>query len=1262
MGRKHVVGKMILLEVILILGWTASGWAGPLKAFSLREAIRRLEQGQLNDPELQTLSGITRFSGMVVVPESNDLILIGRVRPELPEVSFDDLVVALRCRVLAGKYPCVSIDMTEETERTGMQSVRFDGGIDRTQFGRSFLQSDILLKRYSLDLLDSIDGVSSYLTLYEEQVKQKLRERGHQVEEIQWLSEEDSAAMLDEYEGKTASEHEVVQSRFWFHVRDDESFVMQKDDVYLIEELRLGVKTETVVNRQDGATPRNEDEPVRDEPGEEFAAQFTEQFATASEEHPGLKRLKALFDLVCIAEGLADLGADCPDINYLLHTYRIRAIPTPEDYPLLRRVGHVRGSDGASVLVQLSGGIEMEALLLALEDGDVSLLKEAVLASRPSQTSLCWTLPLDDWAMPNDESAAPESSGGRPSLSQDKGDATDDMGFSLDIQVFTFDEQQPDRPDLKFKGFSPPQVSPPWQIPLPTIHKASKLRVTPRDSAKVAGVLLNNVATVQGDQDLNIDLLDGSFSLVLNGPRGTPLDEESYRKFITALWAVYFTDTGIGISIDPVIDPDGQWLDRHLVRYIGNVANTDLGRVMREADYLMKQWAVGTSRPAVAGFENPDDIAAKHGHTYLTSSRFWFVPEEVTFRKADDMLLFEKGHMTLKTEYLMQGLPEREFETAEENFAQFFTEHYEEIAAQNPVYQELFEYAKLVGLAQYLKDSGVPLWGPLMMNKDLVLTEDSPGTVAGLTRPSDYFRGVEIHGGVDLATPGTYVYDAETVRLIDEAMRRYSPARENAVYAENDPVKQPDQWPSFEVDGQPFTVIAQQDAAREGNTGDLAYVTDLAMSASGIQLTREAWQTLRDDLVYQQFAREWNRALESGRSALSQEELDALYRESAARAHRKATEIAVALTPMIDKAYSDKTAFHQALDDAVDGYGDFDIKPLAWRHAHYRCSLELVRFHNPDGNIEGQFGSDWHLLIPYRIEPADAARVEFLNAMVPEKMALRNLIRGECETLTFSPDRYKAAGYIPGTHESGLTVGLFLLSDASYRLQDKLGNEFSFDPAGYLTDICITETQSSHIEYLRQATAAFETIPYDLKPAGKERVRFRNTWHPKAIIVRDLVHGSMEVLTFTTERIVGGYVPLDEEASRYQILAPLSDASFRLLDKQGNEIAFTPDGNFERLMPTTEPPAVASISSGPYRIGFSYTIGPNGRVLVAAAHLSKQGDPRVLCEVRYSYNSEGKLSKAVRTGSAQPRMGQAQQKLNPVQPLVPYSVCSAALD
>jgi hypothetical protein len=108
----------------------------------------------------------------------------------------------------------------------------------------------------------------------------------------------------------------------------------------------------------------------------------------------------------------------------------------------------------------------------------------------------------------------------------------------------------------------------------------------------IGGVMLCNTATIVDFSNKDLELVCGNFSLVIDG-KNARIDPRTYRKFITALWCVYYCDQDPGISIDPIA-PD---VDKHLVRYIGRVINTDLGRVMREADYLMKKWAVGAERP-----------------------------------------------------------------------------------------------------------------------------------------------------------------------------------------------------------------------------------------------------------------------------------------------------------------------------------------------------------------------------------------------------------------------------------------------------------------------------------------------------------------------------------------------------------------------------------------------------------------------------------------------------------------------------------------
>ena len=214
------------------------------------------------------------------------------------------------------------------------------------------------------------------------------------------------------------------------------------------------------------------------------------------------------------------------------------------------------------------------------------------------------------------------------------------------------------------------------------------------------------------------------------------------------MWAVYFAREGPGISIDPV----APGAEQQMVRYIGNVEFSDLGRVMREADYRMKKWAVGSERPDIPKFQSVDRLTKANGLRYLGAARrFWFVPENMTFRQSGNSLLFESGKMAVKTEYVFLNKG-AQAEPADEAFAKAFTERYDEIALHYPVYQDLFEYAKLVSLARYVKEQGVPLLWFLLANKDLVLTEKAPPeTVKALIKKSEVLEYVTIEGGVDLA-------------------------------------------------------------------------------------------------------------------------------------------------------------------------------------------------------------------------------------------------------------------------------------------------------------------------------------------------------------------------------------------------------------------------------------------------------------------------------------------------------------------------------
>ena len=118
-----------------------------LTCISLRAAEEHLQLPLSENDPLTYLCGITYpFAG--VISDEGDLILVGERRAELPLMSLDDLVVALRiCDSLDTPHaPGVSIDPESHSRYVQRQFVRFVGGIEQTNFGKVCFEADLLLK------------------------------------------------------------------------------------------------------------------------------------------------------------------------------------------------------------------------------------------------------------------------------------------------------------------------------------------------------------------------------------------------------------------------------------------------------------------------------------------------------------------------------------------------------------------------------------------------------------------------------------------------------------------------------------------------------------------------------------------------------------------------------------------------------------------------------------------------------------------------------------------------------------------------------------------------------------------------------------------------------------------------------------------------------------------------------------------------------------------------------------------------------------
>ena len=1179
---------------VFVLGIVHGPWAiaETYKAFSFGVAKTQLEtQAALVDAA--NCAGISKPMAIVFDEQRQDLILVGQVDDDYSPIRFDDWAVAARAVYHYKKDPAVSIDPNKDSH---LQTVRFEGGLEDTQFGDELLQADIVLKRLGLGLsTGNVFGAKSYFDL-----------------------------SVEDYM-KTHVENKVL-SRFWFYPHKASSYVTARKDVVIVEEYRVGVNNE-VMGTDDGAD--------RDPLAEQFAGYLHDNYTDVQLYYPELRRLEQLYYVAALVQGMESNGlSQSSMVNYWLHDYVVQKKSTPRDYPLERNSHRFDNK----VTLELSGGVTLDALVVDLQDAVADSFKDYIIKSRPSYDALSWEVPLVKLFGNMSASKAEVNRLKKAELQKQKYGMNILKQFNSVSTATGMTSPNIARSSVTQSGITQAKFTQP-RIDFSTSHRALSTQVASINynshsmhhnqaySNKIGGVMLKGAAKVEGDA--NVDLGAGNFSFVVDGDNAR-LSPQALKQFVTALWAVYYSDQDPGISIDPIA-PGSK---KHLVRYIGKVINSDLGRVMRDADYVMKKWAVGTERPAIAGFKNPDDVAAERGHLNVGAwSRFWFVPKDMRFKRAGDLLLFESGRMTVQTEYMFQNGGSKA-DPSNESFAEFFTANYNQIAEKYPVYRSLFDYAKMVSFAKYLKDSGIPLLWYLLAYKDQVVTEDSPGTVDALVKGSNHFRNVTIEGGVELGFQGNYVYDEKAVTAINTAMADRDVSRTTTSSLTMDrSIKKVSAKPfSFDLGDTQFTVLPQHSLTSGTDRRGIRYQTDIAVRDAGLMLTKDGL----DDLYPIFYNRTLYKNLKPYRNSL--EDMDKkrakkILSEASADAHKKAGNLKEKLATILDVRYKNEHQFRQLLNETIGDALATELAPIIIKHAHYKTNLELVRYFNPKLKGEGEFGDGWRLLVPYRLEPEGKQTTEFLNVIVPRQMALVNLLTNSREVLTFSKDRYSAAGYVPDKLADSQHVGIFIMSDASYRLADKLGNEFWFDQAGNLSDMIFSEKHKYHFEYQKGATQAFAKSPYQVQLVDNEEVPFLNAIIKKNLRLVNLQTGQSETLTFNDKGRYAGYLPQHKTNSPYEILVLMSDTSYRLLDKRGNEFVFSQGGRFVKTYVSSDRPLVKSISQGTHTIKFSYTVSPTGNIIMANVRVIDEGHKqKEKYRLAYHYSKDGKLANVTREG------------------------------
>ena len=337
-------------------------------AYSMKAAEQFLKEKRRHGSHVIKLGGITAIAGMVYDQRNKDIIIVGQANKGLPEITVDDLVVGLRSILLYDEPPLVSIDRTPDTKMTGKQAVVFRGGIDNTRFGKYLLEADIVLKKLALGMLTTKSlGIESYFSRFKRRCLQQESE-------------------------------DIIGSRFWFKIMGSPSFAA-RDGVFAIRELRIEVETEVLYATINGRKLEDITN-FRDIEGDAFAEQLTNKYNELCLAYPEVGRVKTLLDLVALAKGINDLSAGL-DLTYWLNKHKVSSVNIPKVYDLLRQQVKEKDANNRTKFIELNGGIELDVMVIRLQYGDVTALKEIVLQSRPDTTSVAWEVPLDGWEIPN---------------------------------------------------------------------------------------------------------------------------------------------------------------------------------------------------------------------------------------------------------------------------------------------------------------------------------------------------------------------------------------------------------------------------------------------------------------------------------------------------------------------------------------------------------------------------------------------------------------------------------------------------------------------------------------------------------------------------------------------------------------------------------------------------------------------------------------------------------------------------------------------
>lgn len=221
-----------------------------------------------------------------------------------------------------------------------------------------------------------------------------------------------------------------------------------------------------------------------------------------------------------------------------------------------------------------------------------------------------------------------------------------------------------------------------------------------------------DIQSVTYDKNLNQLIIVGNNSSV----HMPSMEFDDLAVAVRSIYGINHHPEDPGISIDPKTNKNKINMQ---VNYFGNVFGTNFGKILFEADFLLKSLIFGKNSftkekisSKVPDFLTLDERYQKNNLVAPfspTFTRLWFVPSEISLTQSNDnsSICFENVQMTLKTEAKFKNNNDYYYNKAAEEFAEHFNKHYDLFSQEFPVLKKLKEFAKIVGIVKWLKDKKI---------------------------------------------------------------------------------------------------------------------------------------------------------------------------------------------------------------------------------------------------------------------------------------------------------------------------------------------------------------------------------------------------------------------------------------------------------------------------------------------------------------------------------------------------------------------------